>query len=235
VAIRGVAAVLLDAHGTLVDLEPPGPVLSVLLRERFAVDASPEEATRALGAEIAYYRAHLGEGRDAESLADLRGRCAAVLREALPPSPALARVGSGELTAVLLDSLRFRVFPEVHEALGAIRALGIRAVVASNWDVSLPDVLGRLGLGDMLDGVVASAQVGAAKPDGTVFRAALRIAGAGPQDAVHVGDRIDEDVAGARAAGIEPVLIRRDAAGGPPPAGVATIASLAELPALLSP
>jgi FMN phosphatase YigB (HAD superfamily) len=42
-----------------------------------------------------------------------------------------------------------------------------------------------------------------------------------------VGDSLDEDVAGARAAGIEPVLIRRE--GGGPAPGVRTIASLAEL------
>jgi putative hydrolase of the HAD superfamily len=46
-------------------------------------------------------------------------------------------------------------------------------------------------------------------------------------DAIHVGDTLDEDVAGARAAGIEPVLIRRG--DGPPVSGVRTISSLAEL------
>jgi putative hydrolase of the HAD superfamily len=48
---------------------------------------------------------------------------------------------------------------------------------------------------------------------------------------VHVGDSPSQDVAGAVAAGIRPVLLRRDGAhhGDPP----ATIASLAELPGLL--
>jgi len=44
---------------------------------------------------------------------------------------------------------------------------------------------------------------------------------------VHVGDSLEEDVVGARAAGIEAVLLRRD--GRPGPSGVRTIASLAEL------
>ena len=45
-----------------------------------------------------------------------------------------------------------------------------------------------------------------------------------------MGDSLENDVAGARAAGIRPVLVARD---GSPPAGVETIRSLAELPALL--
>ena len=47
---------------------------------------------------------------------------------------------------------------------------------------------------------------------------------------VHVGDSLENDVAGARAAGIRPVLVRRDGAA---PPGVESIATLRELPALL--
>ena len=49
-----------------------------------ACDVTEAEAAAALRAEIAYYRAHMGDGRDARTLRELRLRCAAVLREALP-------------------------------------------------------------------------------------------------------------------------------------------------------
>jgi FMN phosphatase YigB (HAD superfamily) len=52
----------------------------------------------------------------------------------------------------------------------------------------------------------------------------------GPADALHVGDSLAEDVAGARAAGIAALLLVRD--GTPAPAGVETIRSLRELPGL---
>jgi putative hydrolase of the HAD superfamily len=100
-------------------------------------------------------------------------------------------------------------------------------VVVSNWDVSLADVLARLGLAPMLDGLLTSAEAGARKPSPAIFEQALRIAGASPEHSVHVGDSIEEDIDGARRAGIEPILIRRDGTRGPP--GVRTIASLAEL------
>jgi putative hydrolase of the HAD superfamily len=77
---------------------------------------------------------------------------------------------------------------------------------------------------------VTSADAGAAKPDPTLFRRALAVAGVDGAGAVHVGDSLENDVAGARAAGIRPVLVARD---GATPPGVEAIRSLAELPALL--
>jgi putative hydrolase of the HAD superfamily len=218
---------LLDALGTLVRLKPPAPLLRDELAERFAISVTEADAHRALAAEIAYYRSHLDEGRDAASLQALRGRSAEVLRAALPPSERLAAVDGQQLTEALLASLSFALFTDARPAVAAARARGRRVVVVSNWDVSLGQVLERLGLAPLLDGVVTSAQVGVRKPSPEIFAAALRLVGASPAAAVHVGDSLEEDVAGARAAGIEAILISRD--GRPAEQGVRTIASLAEL------
>jgi putative hydrolase of the HAD superfamily len=220
-------AILLDALGTLVALEPPAPLLARELAERFAIEVTEAQAHAALAAEIAYYRAHLDEGRDQRSLAALRHRCAEVLRTQLPPSERLASVDTGLLTAALLASLRFTPFADVHAALRAARGARWRVVVVSNWDVSLAEVLARLELTPMLDGIVTSAGTGARKPEPAIFERALAVARVTPERAVHIGDSIEEDVAGARRAGIAAILIRRDGAAGP--AGVQTIASLAEL------
>jgi len=221
------SAILLDAFGTLVALEPPAAALRVELARRFEIEVSEAQAQRAVAAEMAYYRTHLDEGRDEASLGDLRGRCAEALRDALGRSESIARLERDALTATLLASLRFTAFPDVAPAIVAARAHGQRVVAVSNWDISLVDVLGRLKLAPLLDGIVTSAQVGARKPAAEIFVHALSVAGVGPRDAVHVGDSVDEDVVGARAAGIEPILIRRD--GRPGPEDVRTIASLAEL------
>ncbi|HWI71526.1 MAG TPA: hypothetical protein VNT55_06200, partial [Baekduia sp.] len=95
----GVRAVLLDALGTLVELEPPAPRLVAELAAR-GVEVSEDEAARALRAEIAYYRAHHDEAVDAVALADLRERCTAVLARHLTAAP--------DLGGALLASLRFR-------------------------------------------------------------------------------------------------------------------------------
>ena len=62
-------AVLLDALGTLVHFDPPAPLLRAELRDRLGLEVSEETAAAAMKAEIAYYRAHLHEGRDPASLA----------------------------------------------------------------------------------------------------------------------------------------------------------------------
>jgi putative hydrolase of the HAD superfamily len=208
-----------------VDLVPPWPALVRELAAR-GVTVSEARAREALLAEMAYYRAHHSEGRDAVTLQRLRERCARVLGDALgPPARALA---DGERLAALLASLHFVAFPDARATLDALRRRGARLVVVSNWDVSLHDVLARTGLADHVDAVVTSAEAGAAKPDPVLFTAALLAAGnVRPGDALHVGDSLEADVAGARAAGIEAVLLRRD--GGPAVPGVRTIRSLTEL------
>ena len=219
------AAILLDALGTLVALEPPAPRLQTGLAKRFGLEVSEREAAHAIAAEIAYYRAHLDDGCDEAGLNALRRRCAEVLRSALP--------GAGQelpldrVLEALLASLRFSAFPDVRPALLAARERGQRLVVVSNWDVSLVGVLRGVELEPLLDGVLTSAGTGARKPAPAIFEQALGVAGVAADDAIHVGDSLDEDVAGARAAGIEPVLIRRGA--GEPVPGVRTISSLAEL------
>lgn len=222
------SVILLDALGTLVALEPPAPRLRLELAERFGLVVSEAQAANAIAAEIAYYRAHLDEGRDRASLEALRARCAEILRSELPD--AAATIERAPMVEALLASLRFTAFADVRPALVAARARGQRLVVVSNWDASLHDVLQALGLEPLLDGVLTSAEVGARKPSPAMFERALALVGAGAAEAIHVGDSLDEDVAGARAAGIAPVLVRRD--GGGPAPGVRTISSLDELGSL---
>jgi FMN phosphatase YigB (HAD superfamily) len=238
-----VRAVLLDAHGTLLRLRAPAPALRSRLAERLGVEITLEQAERAIAAEIAYYRAHLAEARDDAGVAALRGRCAEVLHEALAADNVPLAVDADGMTAILLASLIFEPFPEVPAVLRELRRAGLRLVVVSNWDASLPDTLASLGLLEALDGVVTSAACGAAKPDPAIFTEGLQLAGVAPEEAIHLGDRADEDVAGAFAAGIEPVLVERDRGARErdrgareSPAGcrgVRTVGSLAELPPLL--
>jgi putative hydrolase of the HAD superfamily len=230
----GIDAVLLDGLGTLVALEPPWPRLVEQLRDVHGVELSLADAERALRAEIAYYRTHHHEGCDPDALEDLRSRCAEVLREQLPPRAADA-LSLEQLSAAMLDSLRFDTYPDVPAALPRLRARCLELVVVSNWDVSLPAVLRDVGLEEMVDGVVTSAQVGHPKPAPEIFTAALALAGCAPERAVHVGDSLDQDIEGALAAGIRAVLLRRDdAEPGEPPPSVPSISSLAQLPPLLA-
>jgi putative hydrolase of the HAD superfamily len=217
-------AILLDALGTLISFEPPAPHLRAALRARTGADVGERAAEAAMRAEIRYYRAHLHEGGDEDALADLRLRCAQAM------APELPGIATEDVLAALLEALRFYAYPDVAPALTALREAGARTVVVSNWDASLHERLAETGLAELVDGALASAEVGAAKPARAIFAAALELAGGvDPADAWHVGDTIEADVAGARAAGLRAVLIARGGAPAAPPDGVPVIASLTEL------
>jgi putative hydrolase of the HAD superfamily len=211
-------AALLDALGTLVELERPWPHLVDELGARGVV-VDEAAARRAMLAEMAYYRANHDDATDAANLADLRRRCAAVVQAELgTPLPV------EEVEEAMLAAIRFRPYPEVPGVLAELRARGAAIVVVSNWDVSLHDVLVRTGLRDLVDHVVTSAEFGAAKPDPAIFARALRLARAGADEAVHAGDDVHADVEGARGAGIQAILVAR--AGENVPDGVRTIRTL---------
>ena len=209
--------VTLDALGTLVELEDPYGRLA----EALAIPR--EQARSALRAEMAYYRERHDIASDAAGLARLRDACTEVLRDALGGSP----LSHDELLAALLGALRFRPFPEVPGVLRELRAAGATLVVVSNWDVSLHDVLETTGLRALVDAVFTSAEVGEPKPGGAMFRAALELAGAAPHEAVHAGDSVEHDVAGALAMGMEAVLVDRDGSARPVPPGVRVVRTLA--------
>ncbi len=212
-------AALLDALGTLVELERPWPHLVAELRAR-GVSAREEDAKRAMLAEMSHYKRHHDDAKDFAGLKDLRRRCAGIVQGELGTALPVAGVEDAMLAAI-----RFRPYPEVRAVLGALRERGVARVVVSNWDVSLHDVLERTELRPLVDAVVTSAEFGAAKPDPAIFARALELAGGvAPGDAVHAGDDLEADVGGARAAGIAPILVARD--GEAAPAGVRAIPTL---------
>jgi putative hydrolase of the HAD superfamily len=204
-------AVLLDALGTLVELEPPWTHLAATVGI-----AADRRVVAGFRAEMAYYRDHSHEARDPATLAELRDRCSAILSREL---------GREVTVEELMASIRFRAFDDAAPALTELRGRGLRLVCVSNWDYALPEVLERVGLARLLDGVVTSAGVRARKPDPKIFRKALELAGCGAGEALHVGDSSEEDIAGAEALGIRALLIDRSGGG--------DIASLAELPRAL--
>lgn len=225
---------LVDSFGTLVAMEPPQGRLRAILAREAGVHVPEDAAAAAFRAEIGYYLAHHLAGRDGPSLERLRDDCAAVLHEAL--GHVAAGVDRSLVRRAMLDSISFDAYADAAPALHELRAGGLRVVVASNWDCSLPEVLAEARLLHLVDGVVASAAVGAAKPDPALLEAALRTAGCEASEALHVGDSVPNDVAGAIVAGVAPVLIARDgaAADAPVPPGTPVVSSLVELVAALA-
>ena len=105
--------------------------------------------------------------------------------------------------------------PRASAALAAVRAAGVGAAVISNSNGSVRSILESLGLTHHLDFVLDSFEVGVEKPDPRIFQLALERSGLRPEEAVYIGDLYSVDVLGARAVGMEAVLLDPGGSWGP--------------------
>jgi len=151
-----------------------------------------------------------------------------VLTEAGIPLSDATAAGLAELHAYHQTFNLWETVPdEVRPSLAALRALGFRLVVVSNANGTLHRAFERLGLTSAFDVIIDSHDEGVEKPDPRFFRIALERSGADAATTIHVGDLYHVDVAGARAAGITPVLL--DVGGLYPDCDCLRVLSLAEL------
>ena len=188
-------AVTIDAFGTLVELENPVGRLQAALVER-GVERDEKSVAAAFASEVEYYLVHKGEGRDADSLLDLRTRCARVFLEGVT-----RELDAKEFGPAFVSALVFRPLDGVVPALARLRRAGLELACVSNWDAGIEEQLERAGLTLYLSTIVSSAEVGAEKPDPAVFAEAVRRLGVRPERVLHVGDD-QADQAGAAAAGL---------------------------------
>jgi putative hydrolase of the HAD superfamily len=137
-------------------------------------------------------------------------------------------------------SAAWTAFADVAPCLTALAGMRF-GVITNGESVQQRAKIAALGLTEAFAVVVASGDIGIAKPDPRIFRHAVRQLGTVPDRCVFVGDRRDTDALAAAAAGMKGVWLNRtfgeQVAGAAPPAGeeIPEIATLAELPMLLDP
>ncbi len=105
----------------------------------------------------------------------------------------------------------WRLFPETEETLAALKRRGLKLAVISNFDSRLFGILEGLGVAAEFESILISSHAGYAKPAPEIFRLALARHHTRPEEALHVGDSVEKDAEGARAAGIQGVLLDRNA------------------------
>jgi putative hydrolase of the HAD superfamily len=99
-------------------------------------------------------------------------------------------------------------FPPVASALAELKKT-YRLGVITNWDASARPILAAHGLAANFDQVVVSCEVGWEKPDTRIFTHAMEKAGVRPEECVYVGDNYYVDAVGARAVGMDCLIINR--------------------------
>jgi len=128
------------------------------------------------------------------------------------------------------------LYPDAAPTLKWARDAGHRIGISGNNSAGTEEFARSLGLADV---VGSSQRWGAAKPDSAFFRRLIEEAGCAPDQIVYIGDRVDNDVLPALAAGLQAIHIARGPWGvvqarWPEAQGLRRIRSLAELPGLLA-
>jgi HAD superfamily hydrolase (TIGR01509 family) len=124
------------------------------------------------------------------------------------------------------------LYPDAIPALAAFRVAGYRVAIIANQPAERTAELRALGV--EAEVMAMSDAMGVAKPDPAFYTRALELLGdPDPADVAYVGDRPDNDVRPAAAAGMRSVWIRRGPWGviepAPPPEAALAVASLTEL------
>ena len=107
----------------------------------------------------------------------------------------------------IYDFLESDLYPDVRACLGALRERGYRVLIAGNQPVESEAALHRLAV--PADFIASSGGWGVAKPDPRFFDKVIEAAGVAPSEIAYVGDRLDNDVQPALAAGLRAVFLRR--------------------------
>jgi len=103
----------------------------------------------------------------------------------------------------------WRCYEDTMPALKALKQRGLKLACVSNFDARLGAIFERIGLAPILDAHITSAACGHRKPSPAIFRHASSALGIAPGELAHVGDSPKEDCAGAEAAGMRAILIKR--------------------------
>lgn len=229
-------AVTFDAAGTLIRVDWRPGAFAVKVLERLGLTHDPQVAQEryerfVLARRAEYERLNFEGGQEA---------CEPFWRELT--ADWLSQLGletHSEAVVALADALlydpaegHFTLFDDVLPILDFCAGAGLKLAVISNWDYTLHRVLKVLGIEDRFGLVLASLEHGVEKPDKRLFDIALHRLGITPQEAIHIGDHVIDDVQGALGAGMRAVHL--DRLGEPSAERVPRIQSLSELPGVLS-
>ncbi|HKY33952.1 MAG TPA: HAD family hydrolase [Candidatus Polarisedimenticolia bacterium] len=129
-----------------------------------------------------------------------------------------------------------RLYPDALPALRRLARDGLRLGLVSNTQSFDLDLLDRDGIAALMQAVCLSCDCGMLKPDPGIFSLAAGRLGIPASEILMVGDRPDDDVAGARRAGLRAVLLDRPAGAAPPRRreGEPVLRGLDELPGFIA-
>ncbi len=211
---QAIQAVFFDVGNTLLD---PYPSIPAVVRDTLNRRGTPIEITcleKALPAAEALFVELAREDPltwgDEQAISRIWYRYfLELLRPCLGDDEGTLAEAAGAAQRAFDEASSYAPYPDVRLALRALHQRGLKLGVISDWGVALSVILGRFELTQYFDFTVISATARRAKPDPALYQLAVERANVTPDYALHVGDSYIRDVLGARAVGINPILIDR--------------------------
>lgn len=204
-------AVLFDAAGTLIALrEPVGDTYSRIARD-YGVDLPSDRISDAFRSVFGRAPAMVFPGASMREIPALeREWWRQIVRTTFRLADRTIQFRDFEtffdtLFLAMGQPEAWRQAPGARNLLIELRARGWATAIVSNFDRRLFPILESLDLTPLFDTIVLASDVGAAKPDPAIFHRALEQLGVPPCDGVVVGDDPEQDLAGARHAGLRAI------------------------------
>lgn len=191
-----VRAVVFDLWDTIVDFDQEqSDALQRRIAERIAV---PYERFTEV-----WYSEDLTRRRNVGPIAP----CVTAACETLGVDPDL-----DEILALRLEHMRGALVPRegLLETLAVLRERGFRLGLISNCTEEVAGAWAGTTFARFFDVAVFSATAGLAKPDPAIYRLAVDRLGVASEECLFIGDGANDELRGAEAAGMTPVLIHRD-------------------------
>jgi putative hydrolase of the HAD superfamily len=101
----------------------------------------------------------------------------------------------------------WELWPDVPLVMTELIRLRIRLGVISNFDRRLYEIFAHLGIREAFEHVIISSEIGVRKPAARIFKEAAQQFDVDVNEILHVGDELESDFVGARAAGLDALLV----------------------------
>jgi len=208
-----IKAVFFDFYNTLATHDPPREQTYVKVCTELGVKVEAKALFKSLPAADIYWRdenirKHLDQRTPEEKLKFYTEYAHRIL------SGAGANVSRDVALQVLAKLQKYKwTYKAYDDSLPTLKDLKKRGLVLgliSNVVQDMDSIYSELGLNRYLNFKITSAVVGYDKPRPEIFQAAINKARVKPQEAIHVGDQYDLDIAGAQSVGIKGLLIDRN-------------------------
>lgn len=210
--MKPVKGVVFDIDGTLYSQKKMRAVISSMLL--LNAIGSPKKYTRTIKVILNYRKAH-------EILRNRREKCSDLAEKQISLTSELSGIDTKTVCEIVdkwFGTIPLKILPKckrpfLNETFDWLRSKNIRIGLFS--DYACPAKARALGIDSYIGGCVSSMDedVGCLKPQVEGYNKIARILKLAPGDIMYIGDREEVDITGAKAAGMQAVLMGRSSQG----------------------